>query len=250
MAAGAGGGAGVAATCAGGSLGTTTEELAGAGAGLTKLGESGTEGRGVEAGALVRVKFWAGTGADFEASTLEIRLSGWREYQKAPAARISVAAMPMMRPFFEPEAGVGVAVADSPSNCPPKTALCERWCVSGSVSGRAPPDDDAEAGKESVSGGSSGATSAAVDSDSRAKGASQDGILTSSTASEAGAKLRTAAAGLISGGAAGFTSDCAICRSLSATSGKGTNGFGVAAGIGAGGRAAGVSVKRREPNCS
>ena len=53
------------------------------------------------------------------------------------------------------------------------------------------------------------------------------------------------AAGLISGGAAGFTLACASCRSLSATSGKGTDGFGAARGTEAGDWAAGVSVKEK-----
>src|SRR5208337_1203304 len=156
-------------------------------------------------------KFAACAGAVFEASRLEIKLSGWRMYHTTPAARRSVAAMPMKRPFFEWEATAGVGALDSPSNCPPKVAECGRRWDSVTPTVRDSSEADSEAGKDSGSTGSSGtaAGSAVVDSDSRAKGASQDGTLTFSAASEGGTKLRSGATGLISGGAACFRPACA-----------------------------------------
>ena len=191
-------------------------------------------------------------GAGFEASRLEIRLSGWRMYHTAPAARRSVAAMPMRRPFFEREATAGVGTLDSPSNCPPKVAECGRRWNSVTPPAGDSSEAESEAGRVAVSAGSSGTAtgSAVVDSDSCARGASHAGTLTCSAASERGTKLRTGAAGLISAGAAGFGPACANCRSLSATSGMGDSVFAMPAGAGEDGGFTGVSVKRREPSCS
>ena len=173
-------------------------------------------------------------------------------YHTTPAARRSVAAMPMKRPFLEREATAGVGALDSPSNCPPKVEECWRRWDSVMPSVRDSAEADSEAGRESESAGSSGRAtgSAVVDSDSRARGASQAGTLTCSAASEGGTKLRAGAADLSSGGAVGFRPACANCRSLSATSGKGDSVFAMPAGVGADGGFTGVSVKRRAPSCS
>src|SRR5208283_5790492 len=119
-------------------------------------------------------------GAGFEASKLEIRLSGWRMYHTTPAARRSVAAMAMKRPFFEREATAGVGALDSPSNCPPKVEECGRRRVSVTPSVGDSAGAESEAGRESESAGSPGIIpgSAVVDCDSRARGASQAGTLT------------------------------------------------------------------------
>src|SRR5271157_4192900 len=120
----------------------------------------GAAGRAAEGDTAAGEEFEVCTAAVFEASRLEIRLSGWRMYHATPAARRTVAAMPMKRPFFEPEAGTGIAAPDSPSNCPPKTAVCGRWWGTGTLSVSASPKDGSEAGRESESAGSSGAAAA------------------------------------------------------------------------------------------
>jgi len=84
----------------------------------------GAAGRAAEGDTAAGEEFEVCTAAVFEASRLEIRLSGWRMYHTTPAARRSVAAMPMKRHFFEREATAGVGRLDSPSNCPPKVEEC------------------------------------------------------------------------------------------------------------------------------
>jgi len=66
----------------------------------------------------------AGIGADFEAGRPERKFPGWREYQNPPATKSRVAAMPISRPFFGPEEVEVVSEEVSPSNWPPKTAVC------------------------------------------------------------------------------------------------------------------------------
>ena len=130
----------------------------------------------------------------------EMALPGWREYQTAPATKTRVAATPMKSPFFEPVAGPSVGCEASPRSWPPKTAASGRRVAScpsdkpssGNVSGLR----ETASLKEELAD-AAGIAEADAESFSRASGASQAGILISSSAIEAEVGLGEGAATLM-----------------------------------------------------